>query len=72
MQSFLINYMPTIIALAGSAAVAFVPGADKYISAHPAASTFIASAYAILAHMIPGSPLGGGTLSVGVTPPPAK
>ena len=72
MQSFLINYLPSIIALAGSAAVAFVPGADKYITTHPAASTFVASAYAMLMHMIPGSPLGGGTLSVGVTPPPTK
>ena len=72
MQSFLINYLPTIIALAGSGVAAFYPQAQTYISSHPAVSTFIASAYAILMHAIPGSPLGGGTLSVGVTPLPAK
>ena len=68
MSAFLINYLPTILALASSGVVAFVPGASSYISAHPDVSTFIASAYAILMHAIPGSPLGGGTISVGVTP----
>jgi len=69
MSSFLTNYGPSILALIMAALSVFQPQVQGFVSAHPAVSTGIGALYAILTHVLPGSPLGGGTL--GITPPKA-
>jgi hypothetical protein len=66
MLALLSNYGPTAVAIITALLAAFQPQVQAFVVAHPAVATAIGSIFGILAHSLPGSPLGGGTL--GITP----
>jgi len=66
-MSFLTNYGPSLVAIIMAVLSAFQPQVQGFVTSHPAVSTALGALYAILLHVMPGSPLGGGTL--GITPP---
>jgi len=47
------KWIPSILAALGAAGAVFVPGAQAFLIAHPAASTAVSLLYAILAHVLP-------------------
>jgi hypothetical protein len=59
MGSFLANYLPSLVAALIAVLSIFSGQVQSLIVAHPAIGASLAALYAILTHVLPGSPLPG-------------
>lgn len=62
MSSFLANYLPSIISALIAVLSIFSSDVQGLIATHPAIATALGALYAILTHIIPGSPVPGSQL----------
>jgi hypothetical protein len=59
MSSFLMNYLPSAVAALVSILTIFQPTIQGLVASHPAIAASLGALYAILTHIIPGSPIPG-------------
>lgn len=62
MSAFLTNYLPSLVAALTAILSIFSPQVSGLISTHPSIAAGLAALYAILTHILPGSPVPGSTL----------